>query len=163
MFKNLTQLNSKPENQEIITTCDLWTDPHRASQMLNYHLDPESDISSRKHGFIKKSAQWIYDYFKLGPNKLVADFGCGPGLYTQALAKMGAQLTGIDFSSPSLTYAKTQAQKAGLAIDYIQGNYLELSLDKSYDLVIMIFCDFCALSPKQRVRLKFNKLVVEFI
>ena len=38
----------------------------------------------------------------------------------------------------------------GLSIRYVNESYLELELDDRFDLVTMIMCDLCALSPKQR-------------
>jgi SAM-dependent methyltransferase len=37
-----------------------------------------------------------------------------------------------------------------LSIRYINESYLELKLADRFDLVTMIMCDFCALSPEQR-------------
>ena len=39
----------------------------------------------------------------------IADFGCGPGLYAQRLARAGLNVTGIDFSANSLQYAREVA------------------------------------------------------
>ena len=80
----------------------------------------------------------------------VADFGCGPGLYTQRLARTKAAVIGIDFSQNSLDYARKQAAEENLNIKYVHQNYLEFSSDQKYDLILMIFCDFCAISPAQR-------------
>ncbi|MCP4421953.1 MAG: class I SAM-dependent methyltransferase, partial [Chloroflexi bacterium] len=80
----------------------------------------------------------------------IADFGCGPGLYATRLAALGAEVTGIDFSANSLKYARETAVNQNLSIEYIHSNYLEYSSNKRFDLILMIFCDFCALSPDQR-------------
>jgi SAM-dependent methyltransferase len=42
------------------------------------------------------------------------------------------------------------ASQEGLDIDYIHANYLDFETTKKFDLIIMIMCDFCALSPAQR-------------
>ena len=80
----------------------------------------------------------------------VADFGCGPGLYAQRLARKGANVTGIDFSANSLRYARDEAVREGLQIEYVQADYLGFHTERRFDLIIMIMCDFCALSPEQR-------------
>ena len=80
----------------------------------------------------------------------IADFGCGPGLYTTLLARRGADVTGIDFSKRSIDHARKMAAAEGLSIRYINESYLELELDDRFDLVTMIMCDFCALGPEQR-------------
>ena len=89
-------------------------------------------------------------YFQIGPGRNIADFGCGPGLYTTPLAETGADVTGIDFSSRSIQYAKRVADQKALNITYYQTNYLNFDTNKRFDLITMIFCDYCALSPSQR-------------
>ena len=41
-------------------------------------------------------------------------------------------------------------------IDYIHQNYLDLSFENRFDLVMMIFCDFDVLIPEERTRLLQN-------
>ena len=96
-----------------------------AKQMLAYHLNDDIEASSRNSAFIKRSTNWMIEYFNLKPGKKVADFGCGPGLYAQRLAKSGAAVTGVDFSANSIDYAKVQAKEAGLNINYIVADYLK--------------------------------------
>lgn len=149
-FHQLIDINRRPEPFEIITTEKLWRDPHTSAKMLAYHLDGSVDLASRRTEFLDRSAQWIISHFGLVEGKSVADFGCGPGLYTSRLAASGADITGIDFSKRSLAYAREQADRRQLTIDYIDANYLDVDLGKQFDLIIMIMCDYCALSPKQR-------------
>jgi len=51
-------------------------------------------------------------------NARVVDIGCGGGLLTEAMAKAGAQVTGIDLVDACLITAKTHAAHSGLDIDY---------------------------------------------
>ncbi|MDD5700779.1 MAG: methyltransferase domain-containing protein [Dehalococcoidales bacterium] len=153
MFKELEEINTRPEPFELYTASDLWTDKHTSKQMLSFHLNDEIDISSRNIAFIDKSVEWISSHFKIGAGKNVADFGCGPGLYTTRLAQKGAAITGIDFSTRSIQYARELADKERLSIKYVIQNYLEFETDDRYDLILMIMCDFCALSPSQRNRM----------
>ena len=74
--------------------------------MLEFHLNESIDVSSRNKDFIDRSIDWVLSHFRAGVNTRIADFGCGPGLYTTALAKKGADVTGIDFSERSIRYAK---------------------------------------------------------
>ncbi len=150
MFAQLQEINRRPEVFSRYTAEALWTDEHTASQMLSYHLDPTIDLSSRRLEFIDRSAAWIIDRFGLAAGSSVADFGCGPGLYTSRLARSGASVTGIDFSANSIRYARDHAEREGLAIDYVRGNYLEFESPARFDLIMMIMCDFCALGPMQR-------------
>lgn len=161
MFKHLEEINSRPKPFEFYTASELWTDEYTSKQMLSFHLNGEIDISSRKFSFIERSVNWIISEFDLRRGKSVADFGCGPGLYTHRFAKTNAAITGIDFSKNSIEYAENKAREEGLNINYVNQNYLEFSSDQKYDLITMIFCDFCALSPEQRKILlkKFRSLL----
>jgi len=91
-------------------------------------------------------------------NTEIADFGCGPGLYTTRLAERGAIVTGIDFSENSLRHAKQVADEKGLDITYVLRNYLDFDTTDRFDLIIMIMCDYCALSPGQRNKCSQNSL-----
>ena len=150
MYLQLQEINRRPAPFEHYTGAELWTDEHTSSRMLNHHLNGSSDVSSRNTEFIEKSAAWIIRRFGLAENKSVGDFGCGPGLYAGRLAASGADITGVDFSERSLRYARERAQSAGMAIDYVCANYLDFESDKRFDLITLIMCDFCALSPDQR-------------
>ena len=48
----------------------------------------------------------------------ILDVGCGGGILSEALAKTGAQVTGIDLSEPSIDAARQHSQHQGLEIDY---------------------------------------------
>jgi len=150
MFKKLKEINSRPEPFQFYTAAELWTDEHTSKKMLEYHLNESLDMSSRNRDFIDRSLKWIVSHFGIGVNTTIADFGCGPGLYTTPLAEKNADVTGIDFSERSIRYAKETAARKGLNIDYVCRNYLEFETGKRFDLITMIMCDFCALSPTQR-------------
>jgi SAM-dependent methyltransferase len=153
MFEKLDKINERPEPFQFYTASDLWTDAHTSKQMLSFHLNEAIDISSRNGQFINRSVEWIVSEFHIGSESSIADFGCGPGLYTARLAKHGAKVTGIDFSARSIEYAEKVAAREQLNINYVKQNYLEFETKDRFDLAMMIMCDFCALSPVQRKRL----------
>ena len=161
MFDELTKINTRPSPFQYYTADELWTDEHTSKKMLEYHLNDSVDLSSRKRSFIDRSVQWIVSHFGVDSATSIADFGCGPGLYTTQFAEKNASVTGIDFSERSIRYAKEVAEQKELSINYVQQNYLEYETGERYDLITMIFCDFCALSPTQRKTLlsKFHELL----
>lgn len=161
MFKELKEINSRPLPFQYYTADELWTDEHTSKKMLDYHLNDSIEASSRNSKFIDRSVEWIATHFGVDRDTEIADFGCGPGLYTSRFAERGAKTTGIDFSENSLKYAKQIAAKKNLQINYIHTNYLNYETTTRFDLLTMIMCDFCALSPEQRktVLSKFSALL----
>ena len=150
MFIQLEEINTPPEPFQFYTAADLWTDEHTSKQMLRFHLDEGLDVSSRNIAFIDRSVDWIVSHFNIDTGKKIADFGCGPGLYTTRLVRSHAVVTGIDFSKRSIQYAQETAIGEKLPIRYVNRNYLDFETDERFDLILMIMCDFCALSPAQR-------------
>jgi len=150
LFDKLEEINSRPTPFQFYTAEELWTDKYTSRKMLEYHLNESVDLASRNKEFIAKSVSWIVGRFEIGADTSIADFGCGPGLYTTLFAENEADVTGIDFSSRSIQHAKKIADQKELDITYFQQNYLEFDTQKRFDLITLIFCDFCALSPLQR-------------
>ena len=58
----------------------------------------------------------------------VLDVGCGGGILSEALAKSGAEVTGIDLSQASLEVARQHAKGQGLSIDYQYESAEEVAL-----------------------------------
>ena len=161
MFRKLEEMNTRPMPFEFYTASELWTDEHTSEQMLTFHLNENTDVASRKAAFIDRSVDWIVSRFGVSNDTRVADFGCGPGLYAARLARKQAKVTGIDFSKRSIQYAVEDAERSGLSICYVTSNYLDFETEDRFDLILMIMCDFCALSPKQRKQMlgRFHKLL----
>ncbi|MBN2428664.1 MAG: class I SAM-dependent methyltransferase [Deltaproteobacteria bacterium] len=153
MFKQLRSMDVCPALFECYSAETLWNDSHISQKMLELHLNPDVEPASRNRVFIEKSAAWMSSRFNLGGGFRVADFGCGPGLYTTRFSEQGAAVTGIDFSERSIAYAEEQARSNGLDIAYHRHNYLDFSIDQKFDLITLIYCDLCPLSPQQRKRL----------
>jgi SAM-dependent methyltransferase len=150
MYSILAEHSRRPPPFSVYTAEELWTDPHMAEQMLAFHLDPDQDLASRNHAFVQRSVAWLNRRFDLGAGKRVLDLGCGPGLYANALAELGASVTGVDFSQNSLAYARSEAESRGLDVIYHNGDYLDLELRATFDLILLIFGDFCPLGPNER-------------
>ncbi len=67
----------------------------------------------------------------------VLDIGCGGGILTEALAKEGARVTGIDLSQTSILIARRHAERGGLNIDYHHTNVEDFTQEhaESFDIV----------------------------
>jgi SAM-dependent methyltransferase len=154
-LSRICQLQEKPQPFEPGEPL-FWTDPHIARQMLTSHLDPTVDGASRQLETIDRSTYWIATSVGLHPGDYILDLGCGPGLYAERLAQAGFQVTGVDFSQNSIDYAIVQAREKQLSIHYRCQNYLGLDDVALYSAVLLIYGDFCPLSPQQRAKLLAN-------
>jgi SAM-dependent methyltransferase len=133
-----------------------WDDPHISKGMLAAHLNPDTEAASRPPATIDRSVAWIVETLDLQPGDAVLDLGCGPGLYAARLAGRGMRVTGVDASQRSIDYAVDYAQTHDLEITYRYQDYLTLEDADRYDAALLIYGDFCPLSPAQRVRLLRN-------
>jgi 2-polyprenyl-6-hydroxyphenyl methylase/3-demethylubiquinone-9 3-methyltransferase len=67
----------------------------------------------------------------------ILDLGCGGGLVSVPLARLGAAVTGVDASAETIEAAKAHARAAGLLIDYRVGSAESLA-GESFDLVLAL-------------------------
>lgn len=155
---NLEQLKSLQEKPAPFTPGEplFWDDPHISAQMLAIHLDPNTDLASRRPETIDRSVAWMIETLGLKKGDRLLDLGCGPGLYASRFAERGLEVTGIDYSRRSIEYAKHFAADHGLNIRYRYENYLDLSDSAEYDAACLIFGDYCPLAPEQREKLLSN-------
>ena len=155
LISQLIELQQKPEP---FTPGEplFWNDPHISKQMLDVHLNPDVEAASRKPATIDRSVKWLIETLGLQPNASLLDLGCGPGLYASRFARAGFHITGVDYSRRSIEYAAKYASENNLNITYRYQNYLELSDENQYDAALLIYGDFCPLSPKQRSLLLKN-------
>lgn len=67
----------------------------------------------------------------------VLDVGCGGGILSEALAKTGATVTGIDLSQAAIEVAREHAQESGVTIDYQVTNVDDIAQthDEGFDIV----------------------------
>ena len=133
-----------------------WDDPHISAQMLKAHLNPNHDLASRRPETIQQSVAWLIATLGLQPGDAVLDLGCGPGLYAAQLAAQGLRVTGVDYSHRSIEYATQYAQQHNLEIEYRYQDYLTLADENLYNAALLIYGDFCPLSPEQRRQLLQN-------
>ena len=133
-----------------------WDDPHISTQMLKAHLDPDSDLASRRPETIQQSVNGLIATLALQRGDAVLDLGCGPGLYAARLAEQGLRVSGVDYSRRSIAYAQEYAKQHNLDIHYRYQNYLTLDDEGQYDAALLIYGDFCPLSPAQRRQLLRN-------
>ena len=98
---------------------------------------------------IDRVVDWLDKMIGLD-GKAICDLGCGPGFYAERFARRGASVCGLDFSKNSIAYAKASAIENGVPVTFVTANYLTDPLPQLQDLITLIYCDLCPLSPAQR-------------
>ena len=66
----------------------------------------------------------------------VLDIGCGGGLMSEPMARLGAEVTGIDASEKNIKIAKTHSEKNGLKINYLNKSPEQLDYNQTYDVIL---------------------------
>ena len=115
------------------------------SKMANEWWDPEGKFKPL-HKFnptrIKYIKENIINNFKL-KNKFrplsginILDIGCGGGLLSEPMSRMGANVTGIDASDKNIKIAKLHAKKNKLKINYLCSSPEKLQITKKFDVIL---------------------------
>ena len=68
----------------------------------------------------------------------ILDVGCGGGLISVPMRKLGADVVGIDASSKNINVAKIYSKKNNLEIKYICSSPEKLKIKKKFDVLLML-------------------------
>ena len=66
----------------------------------------------------------------------ILDIGCGGGLISEPMARLGANVTGIDASEKNINVARLHSKKSGLQINYLNKSPENLNEKEKYDIIL---------------------------
>ena len=66
----------------------------------------------------------------------ILDIGCGGGLLSEPMTRLGATVTGIDASNKNINIAKLHAKKNKLKINYLCSSPENLKIKKKFDVIL---------------------------
>lgn len=91
------------------TWCEFW------GELLfrRYHQDDRRHRATRAN-----RAAWLFAALDLAPGTQVLDLGCGDGLLDLFLARLGAQVTGVDRLAAVVAQARAEARDDGLQAEF---------------------------------------------
>ena len=116
-----------------------WNDPDFSARMLREHLSQHHDKASRREKIIEEQVAWIHETLLGGRAGRLLDLGCGPGLYTSRLARLGHSCVGIDFSPASVEYAMELASEENLACEYVLSDFEHTSFRGPHEAALLLF------------------------
>jgi 2-polyprenyl-6-hydroxyphenyl methylase/3-demethylubiquinone-9 3-methyltransferase len=109
-----------------------WWNPRGSSAML-HRLNPARLAYLRD----AVDTHWQLDSAGFAPlaGRTALDVGCGAGLLTEPLARLGAQATGLDAAPENIGAAQAHAEAGGLEIEYLAGGIEEVA-GRRFDLLV---------------------------
>ena len=115
------------------------------SKMASEWWDPKGKFRPL-HKFnpirIKYIKENIIQNFRLKNNNIplkgvnILDIGCGGGLLSEPMCRLGASVTGIDASIKNINIAKLHAKKDNLKINYLCSSPEKLKIKKKFDVIL---------------------------
>lgn len=119
-----------------------WDEPGFSQRMLAEHLSQAHDAASRRADLLDAQVQWIHGELLGGQPTRILDLGCGPGLYTSRLARLGHTCVGIDFSPVSVAYARETAARENLPCTYQLADIRRAAYGAGFGLALLLFGEF---------------------
>ena len=123
---------NKIEIEKFSNMADEWWDPHGKFKPLH-------KFNPIRIKYIKEN---IIRQFKIkNKNKPLSginilDIGCGGGLLSEPMCRLGANVTGIDASIKNIKISKLHAKKDKLKINYICSSPEKLKISKKFDVIL---------------------------
>jgi len=123
---------NKKEIEKFSKIADEWWDPNGKFKPL--HKFNPVRIKYIKDNIIKK--------FNLNSSNKplktinILDIGCGGGLLSEPMSRLGANVVGIDASKKNIEVAKFHAKKNKLKINYICASPEILKIQKKFDVIL---------------------------
>ncbi|MGE8655410.1 MAG: bifunctional 2-polyprenyl-6-hydroxyphenol methylase/3-demethylubiquinol 3-O-methyltransferase UbiG [Achromobacter sp.] len=98
--------------------------------------DPESEFKPL-HAINPLRLEWIQESVGSLAGRKVLDVGCGGGILSEAMARAGADVTGIDLADKSLKIAKLHGLESGVKVEYRKVPVEQLAAEQpgQYDVV----------------------------
>ena len=129
----MTSTINKAEIQKFSKLADEWWNPKGKFKPLHMFNPIRID-------YITKKIKQHYNISSNGNNFLsgleILDIGCGGGLISEPMARLGASVTGIDASEKNIEIAKIHSKKNKLNINYKNISPERLLEKEKYDIIL---------------------------
>lgn len=95
----------------------------------------------------RAEADFLEEALRLTPGAAVLDVPCGRGRHSLELAGRGMRVTGVDLGQEEITAARAGAARAGLTIEWRQGDMRDLPWERAFDAAYCMGNAFGYLDP----------------
>ena len=85
--------------------------------------------------FVKKHFRFYEEVLRLSKDDIILETGCGIGSYAREFARQGYDVVGMDLSPNFLAEAQNITQRENLEIEFIPGDYNEMSFEEKFSVV----------------------------
>ena len=123
-----------------------WDEPEFSRRMLNEHLAQDHNLASHRQEWIDRQVQWIHGQIVDREPLMILDLGCGPGLYTHTLARLGHHCLGIDFGPASIEYAREHNPHPSRC-EFVLGDIRDVAFGGPFDLAMILYGELNVFSP----------------
>ena len=106
------------------------------SALAHRWWDPQSEFKPL-HDINPLRVRWVDELAGGLQGKRAVDVGCGGGIFAEALAHLGAQVTAIDLSEKGIGVARLHQYESGTNVDYrmVAAETLALEMPAAFDVV----------------------------
>ena len=110
--------------------------------LINYQMNGKTDGSfSALHAYNFVRIKYIKEVLKKNEKKNLCNLkilyiGCGGGILTEPLARLGARVTGVDENENAIRVAIDHAKKSKLKIQYKRMSFDKINFDEKFDIIL---------------------------
>ena len=129
----MTSTINNEEIQKFSKLADEWWDPNGKFKPLHMFNPIRIEYILEK----------VIQHFKINRDKAnllkglsILDIGCGGGLISEPMARLGGAVTGIDAAKKNIKVADIHSKKSNLKIDYINKSPEQLIGSKKFDIIL---------------------------
>ena len=129
----MTTTINREEIQKFSDLADEWWDVNGKFKPLHMFNPIRIEYITEK---IKQEFNLINQNNNFLKDLKILDIGCGGGLISEPLARLGGEVTGIDASEKNIKVAKLHSKKNNLNINYLNKSPEQLNNSEKFDIVL---------------------------
>ena len=124
--------NRKPRPQPFIDVGSLpWHEPDFSRHFLR--------TATRSSRYTQREIAFLAQNDLLTPGHRILDLACGGGRHSVAMAQRGVVVTGMDLGPAAIAAARRRAKRAGVGVEWLQGDLRRLPFKGDFHVVTFIF------------------------